>query len=196
MTRRRSSLGEKCAMLKSQKEEHDMYEMAERLQKRLKMAAETLAGVEWELLVREMDSDNSGQIGFSEFLHLCQKKLRLHEEEEDLKYVFDSLDQDKSGEMSIDELIDFVADPAERMRSRLLAAEKDSKRDLGAMLLSVDTDGSGQINFAEFREFCHKTLNLLDADYHLKVVFKAVDVDHSGEVSIAELIAWCYEKKG
>eukprot|EP01050_Picozoa_sp_SAG11_P041435 SAG11_NODE_18568_length_487_cov_0.922680_1_plen_110_part_01 len=62
-----------------------------------------------------------------------------------------------------------------------------------AMFDSVDADGSGELDAAEFlqvaRQQCFITVeNLSDTDVH--DIFKSVDTDGSGEVSAKEFTEW------
>jgi len=45
---------------------------------------------------------------WDEFHHMCRERLKLTEKANHLKMIFEKLDRDDSGELSIDELIEFI----------------------------------------------------------------------------------------
>lgn len=59
---------------------------------------------------------------------------------EQLKQVFDMIDADKSGELTVDELIKVLEQMGEKVNKEAVVAE----------LKKVDTDGNGKLNFKEF----------------------------------------------
>jgi len=172
------------------KSEQDACALAVGMRARLKGAAQYLRGEDWDRIFREQNSDGTGKISFTEFRAMCRTVLRLQEPDSLLRVVFDSLDMDSSGDISIEELVEFVADPNERMRARLKRAVRETGNDWRKIVKEHDLDNSGQISFSEFRRLCHYRLKMLDRDVHLRQVFKAVDEDQSGEISIRELTAW------
>mmetsp|Transcript_6469 Transcript_6469/g.13314 ORF Transcript_6469/g.13314 Transcript_6469/m.13314 type:complete len:346 (-) Transcript_6469:123-1160(-) len=186
----RGSLGAACDDILYNQAKIKMFNMVEVMRVRIKGAAQYLHGEEWQRFLRELDTDGSGQIGIDEWFVLCRKKLRLTEADAELKGVFDSLDADNSGEISVEELIEFVGDPAERMRHRLKIAAEAKGTSWAKILKEIDEDGSGQISFLEFTHLCRVNLKLLDKDVQLHHVFNIVDEDHSGEISCEELAHW------
>jgi len=80
---------------------------------RLKAAAYKEGGRKWAELIRQQDKDRSGFIEFEEFRDMCRVILKLpskdHDDDE-LLQVFLTVDEDGSGEVSIEELIAFVED--------------------------------------------------------------------------------------
>lgn len=80
---------------------------------RLKSQALKVHGAGWEELVREVDKDNSGHVDWEEFRSMCRTVLTLASKEVgdyELLQVFQAIDEDGSGEISLDELIAFVND--------------------------------------------------------------------------------------
>ena len=59
---------------------------------------------------------------------------------EQLKQVFDMIDADKSGELTVDELMKVLEQMGEKVNKEAVVAE----------LKKVDTDGNGKLNFEEF----------------------------------------------
>lgn len=188
--RRESALGAAIYDLQRQKAESDSYELAEQVRIRLKGAAQYLPDEDWQKHMREHDTDHSGQMNWPEFRTMCREELKLQEPDASLKLIFDCLDFDSSGEISVEELINFVSDPAERMRARLTRAVARTGNDWQKIIDEHDLDQSGQISLGEFRRLCRNKLKLPEKEIHLASVFKHIDADHSGEVSLRELTAW------
>jgi len=168
-----------------------LHELVESMRLRLKNAAHGLHGDQWSTFMKNADKDGSGFIGFDEFCRMIRHDLKVDESEEHLHIVFTSLDDDDSGQVSLDELVEFVADPTVRMRTRIRNAARNlsgSEFGLDELARHIDKDGSGQISFNEFKLMCRVQLRLLDPDHVLQQVFRALDEDDSGSVSVDELI--------
>jgi Ca2+-binding EF-hand superfamily protein len=58
---------------------------------------------ELKKMIREVDLNMNGKIEFNEFLHLMQKKIHMHGDEE-LQTEFAAFDKDHSGQISPSEL--------------------------------------------------------------------------------------------
>jgi len=158
---------------------------------RLKEAAWCARGVDWVSLFHAEDKDRSGKIDWDEFRRMCRLRLRLNERKAPdhyLRAVFQSLDDDHSGEVELEELLGFVADPVGRMLQRLRRAAR-TMPDWSDFVAKQDRDGSGLLEWAEFVEMCRKSFNSLDDEAQLAMVFHALDTDGSGQISFDELIA-------
>lgn len=79
-----------------------------RVKLRIKHAASDASDVGWRQFFHECDEDDSGHMDWDEFYHMCRDRLKLTERSNHLKLLFEKLDADDSGELSIDELIDFI----------------------------------------------------------------------------------------
>eukprot|EP00928_Gymnodinium_smaydae_P009085 TRINITY_DN13356_c0_g1_i1.p1 TRINITY_DN13356_c0_g1~~TRINITY_DN13356_c0_g1_i1.p1 ORF type:complete len:400 (+),score=90.72 TRINITY_DN13356_c0_g1_i1:79-1278(+) len=79
-----------------------------RIRLKIKHAATSVGGPDWQTLFREVDEDGTGKIEWGEFLSMCRKQLQLTERSNHLRVLFESLDEDGSGEITLDELIRFV----------------------------------------------------------------------------------------
>mmetsp|Transcript_8213 Transcript_8213/g.23493 ORF Transcript_8213/g.23493 Transcript_8213/m.23493 type:complete len:359 (-) Transcript_8213:234-1310(-) len=175
-----------------------IHERVESMRLRLKNAAEGVHGRQWSNFMRGADVDGSGLISFDEFSNMVRKQLKVEEPDAHLRIIFESLDDDQSGQISLDELVEFVADPTVRMRRRIRNAAKQlsgSEYGLEELIRLIDKDNSGQISLPEFKLMCRTDLNLLDSDLQLAKVFSAVDGDGSGNVSVEELLAFMREER-
>lgn len=74
----------------------------------IKHAASRASSIGWRQFFRECDEDDSGHMDWEEFHHMCRDRLKLPEQANHLKMLFEKLDKDDSGELSIDELIDYI----------------------------------------------------------------------------------------
>ena len=67
------------------------------------------------------------------------------------------------------------------------------------MFKQVDVDGSGELNFAEFKKAVRQEIQIPEkqiSTQDLKKLFCAVDADGSGAVSAAELSHWVWNGSG
>jgi len=180
--------------LQAEKAVKEVYDLVERLRSRLRVMSGGLAGQEWSRTFKSEDMNETGQISLASFCRVVRERLKIVDvPDEQLHVVFDSLDEDGSGDISIDELVAFVADPTIRMRGRIRAAAAGvsaGKDGLSEILGECDKDGSGEISYNEFKLMCRARLKLLDGDIHLRAVFDAVDKNGSGMLSIDEFLTW------
>jgi len=93
-----------AAVSKLDNDEHTI----RRVKLRIKHAASNASAEGWRQFFRGCDTDNSGNMDWDEFLAMCREKLELTERDNHLKIMFERLDDDDSGELSIDELIEFI----------------------------------------------------------------------------------------
>lgn len=79
---------------------------------KMKHAASKSGGhVGWRSFFQDCDEDKSGFMDWDEFFIMCRVKLQMTERENHLKLLFEKLDTDDSGELTIDELIEFIEKP-------------------------------------------------------------------------------------
>merc|ERR1719462_716875 len=97
-----------------------------------------------------------------------------------LQLVFDSLDADGSGGVSLEELVGFTKHPVNRMCMRLFAATRSAGVTLEQLFRDLDEDNSGTLEFKEFCTLCRERLKMVDSRAHLMLLFQAVDDDGSG----------------
>jgi calmodulin len=101
--------------------------------------------VQLEGYINELKLDEIDQINFHQFLKILGKILDIQTMDEKFyfKTVFDSLDRDKKGRISIHEIKHIVS----------RANEKISVEDLDKIFKKVDNDNDKYINFDEFLNF-------------------------------------------
>jgi len=96
-------------------------------------------------LIKEFDSDGSGEIEFTEFSALIARFV-LEEDtgalEEELREAFRLYDKQGNGYINVSDLRDIL---------RALD-EKITEDELDEMIAEIDTDGSGTVDFDEFME--------------------------------------------
>merc|ERR1712048_226635 len=90
-------------------------------------------------IISEVDDDGSGEIEFTEFATIWQRKL-LSVNESYIHAVFTVLDENGDGNIDADEL------------AKVLDMQKEGdKNELAELIKEVDADGDGVISFKEFR---------------------------------------------
>jgi calmodulin len=98
---------------------------------------------EWlEKIEDYIDQEGTGYISFDEFCEIVRKKLQDDEDERELKEIFRVLDKEKSGEV-----------PTTELRWILKSLGDDlTEEDIDDMIADVDTDGSGFVDYEEFKK--------------------------------------------
>lgn len=95
-------------------------------------------------LISEIDDGNVGRIKFKEFLQLFAKLkyAGLQDDDQDMIDAFVALggEEDTSGHVNADELI------------RIIKKEFELTIDIEGLIKEVDADGSGVIEFGEFKD--------------------------------------------
>merc|ERR1712139_209436 len=91
--------------------------------------------------------------------------------------AFDLFDTDASGAVSVGELVD-------AMKSLGLDGKNEA---VFNMIKEIDTDGSGELEFAEFLEMMTARLTDKTPRSEIERVFKLFDDDRTGEISLGNL---------
>ncbi|KAL1556532.1 putative calcium-binding protein CML25 [Salvia divinorum] len=97
-------------------------------------------------MIREVDADGDGFIDLREFIELNTSNVDNDEAQENLRHAFDIFDADKNGAISAEELLNVL-------RS---LGEECTLDDCKKMISGVDIDGSGTIDFDEFKAMMMK----------------------------------------
>lgn len=111
-----------------------------RIRLNLKDAAAKNGVVDWSLIFMDIDPDESGQITCEEFLEMCRQKLHVKASEWELRMLFRKLDRDKSGELGIDELVQFITDGVVKERGPTMSYERAMLSDKWKVIGVDDTD--------------------------------------------------------
>jgi Ca2+-binding EF-hand superfamily protein len=105
---------------------------------------------ELQMMMKSVDTDQSGSVDFDEFL--CMMKAHLiaegaePTEEDELRAVFQVFDQNKNGYITAAELKSAMINLGERLTTE----------ELQAMINAADIDGDGQIDYNEFLQMMRK----------------------------------------
>jgi len=99
------------------------------------------------------------------------------DEVQEVKDAFDLFDSDSSGAVSVQELV-------EAMQSLGLDQKNDA---VFNMIKEIDTDGSGELEFAEWLEMMTARLTNKTPKADIEKVFKLFDNDRTGEISLDNL---------
>ena len=97
-------------------------------------------------MIREVDTDGSGEIEFPEFLVMMAKKIRPEDTDEELKEAFKVFDKDGNGFISREELKVVMIGLGESL----------TEEETDEMFEEADTDKDGQISFQEFSKMMKK----------------------------------------
>ncbi|OMJ89773.1 hypothetical protein SteCoe_8043 [Stentor coeruleus] len=93
-----------------------------------------------------VDKDKTGFISYSDFVTACLKQEEI-DNEVNLEMAFKAFDEDKSGKISIEEL------------RRVFGIGSGKIKDLKNLLMEVDNNGDGEIDFVEFKKMMIKGLS-------------------------------------
>merc|ERR1712236_194171 len=95
----------------------------------------------------------------------------------EFKEAFDEFDTDKSGTISPDELLGVLR----------AMGQNPTEDELLNLVMEVDIDGNGTIEFEEFLSMMKKKAGEVDEEADLREAFKIFDRDKDGFISMKEL---------
>eukprot|EP01043_Picozoa_sp_COSAG02_P049811 COSAG02_NODE_5043_length_4701_cov_3.161886_2_plen_531_part_00 len=175
------------------------------------------------------DADNDGSLSLVEFTTAVRDGGKIPSvmmTDSDVQQLFDLVDTDESGEISIEELVAFVwaEKPTRTMerKQKSLAGKTERaqvnmlKKRLQSMAMSTvggtgaiidpeeifrryDKDTSGALDLSEFTTAVRKGGKIPPAsmtDGDLRQLFNAIDTDSSGCINIEELVAFVWGSEG
>merc|ERR1711910_321690 len=99
----------------------------------------------------------------------------------EFKEAFDEFDTDKSGTISPEELLGVLR----------AMGQNPTEDELLNLVLEVDIDGNGTIEFEEFISMMKKKASEVDEEADLREAFKIFDRDKDGFISMKELKKVC-----
>lgn len=95
-------------------------------------------------MIEKIDVNKDGCVDLDEFGDLYQSIMDEKDEEEDMREAFNVFDRNGDGYISVDELRSVLAS--------LGLKQGRTFEDCKKMIMKVDVDGDGRVNFSEFRE--------------------------------------------
>ena len=100
---------------------------------------------EFETMIKSIGVDKNNQINFAQFLKIIAKRVQKNDidEEKYFRKLFDSMDRNKSGRISIHEIRYIV------MHSN----QNITEREIEMLIGEADSDGDGLISYDEFLSF-------------------------------------------
>jgi len=168
--------------------------VVERLRARLKAAAYSI-GQNFAKVMWDQDRDSTAHMNWPEFRHTCRRVLRLSGEDAHLKAIFNSLDSDGTGFVSIEEIVAFVQGPVEHIRVRMRAAAQARGGDDWEHVIGLQSS-DGYIDFPQFRTLCREVLGLDERDSHLRAVFAQLDYERCGDIAIDDVVEFIRSDAG
>merc|ERR1711976_181171 len=93
-------------------------------------------------MINDMDNDGNGEIEFEEFLDMMTARISDKNTKEDLERVFKLFDEDRTGNISLDNLKKVARELGEDI----------SEEELKEIILRADLDGDGLLTFDDFLE--------------------------------------------
>ena len=103
-------------------------------------------------ILKAADTDNSGQIDYTEFL-AATMDAQTFMRDDYLRTAFDMFDTDKSGKIDINEICELLGEDG-------MQDIQVSKEILLKYISEVDDNGDGEIDFEEFKTMMAKCQNL------------------------------------
>jgi len=85
-------------------------ETLSRIKMRLRQAAGIVGGNDWKGFLLSCDRNENGTLDWHDFLYICRDKLHLADKDSNLKILFERLDAEATGEISLEVMIDFMHD--------------------------------------------------------------------------------------
>ena len=148
----------------------------------------------------EMDADGEGTVELQEFLwwwkkagsEYREKMMKLKDEMNDVKNLFDEFDDDGSGEIGEEEL---------RQLIQMLGANFNED-EIKKTMLELDKDGSGEVDFQEFYKWWRDPITagtLAVCKERMAAVkdrFDEFDADHGGALDREEIRDLCEQLLG
>ncbi|XVF37708.1 hypothetical protein REPUB_Repub20aG0032900 [Reevesia pubescens] len=103
-----------------------------------------ISDLELTQMIEKIDVNGDNCVDIDEFGELYQSLMDDKDEEEDMKEAFNVFDQNGDGYISVDELRSVLASLGLKQGKTV----EDCKR----MIMKVDVDGDGKVNFKEFKQ--------------------------------------------
>lgn len=95
-------------------------------------------------MIEKIDINRDGFVDMEEFGTLYQSIMHDRDEEEDIKEAFNVFDQNRDGFITVEELRSVL--------SSLGLKQGKTPEDCKRMIMKVDVDGDGMVDYKEFRQ--------------------------------------------
>lgn len=95
-------------------------------------------------MIEKIDVNNDGYVDIDEFGELYQSIMNEKDEEEDMREAFNVFDQNGDGFITVEELRSVLAS--------LGLKQGRTVEDCKKMIMKVDVDGDGMVNYKEFKQ--------------------------------------------
>ncbi|KAH1097471.1 hypothetical protein J1N35_014392 [Gossypium stocksii] len=95
-------------------------------------------------MIKKIDVNGDNYVDIEEFRELYQSFMNDKDEEEDILEAFKVFDQNGDGYISVDELMSILVSLGLKQGKTI----EDCKK----MIMKVDVDGDGRVNFLEFKQ--------------------------------------------
>ncbi|MBA0765452.1 hypothetical protein Gotri_014648 [Gossypium trilobum] len=95
-------------------------------------------------MIKKIDVNGDNYVDIEEFRELYQSFMNDKDEEEDILEAFKVFDQNGDGYISVDELMSILVSLGLKQGKTIEDCEK--------MIMKVDVDGDGRVNFLEFKQ--------------------------------------------
>merc|ERR1712042_192512 len=105
----------------------------------MKMLGHKLNDEELEECIKMVDADGGGSVDIDEFMELMRTKTK--EDQDEVKEAFRVLDKEGKGEIHTDVIKEIL----QKLDDTL------SEADLGDLIAEIDSDGSGWVDYDEFK---------------------------------------------
>jgi len=198
-------------MQKLHLEVHRVATAKELLLGQLKIHSLDKRGVEnWAQFFSRYDKDRSGNLDKGEFRQILRVRLKIPTKkinDQEINTFFETIDEDVSGQLSIEELCTFLHESPAEQAIRVKRAIKQQLMTMGLtkpaewkkfLTQAFDKDRSGAVGLEELIAGSRKKLKITsdilpDADLHQ--FFSKLDADCSGELEMEELIDFVNESE-
>jgi len=154
------------------------------------------------LLFQSYDKNRSGELEMKDVCCIIQElgmQPRTQEEQEAIGELLEDVDEDGSGTLHLEELLNMCVRIAERRaqfqrdaenaKAASLNLSRHQKYELRRAFDTLDADASGELNLSEVITAVHKYMAQWNLpEYIIKKIFREVDEDQSGSVDFIEFM--------
>ena len=97
---------------------------------------------EFQEIVSEIDSDDTGSIDFPKFLTMMARKMKENNNKDEIHEIFKVFDKEANGIISMVELSHVMTSLGEEL----------TEEEVREMIKEADTDGDGQVSYEDFKK--------------------------------------------